>query len=130
MGSIPGSGRSPGGGHSSPLQYCILAWRIPWTEEPGQTRLKRHKLMELPNTCHTCQFLYFSKKISYSKVFIFSVNFLQIFGLKSFLGIRIFWNHCIYLIFKIIFLIYICCWIELQVTFYVDFISLSLAKLT
>ena len=32
-GSIPGSGRSPGKGmaaHSS-----ILAWRIPWTEEPG-----------------------------------------------------------------------------------------------
>ena len=30
MGSIPGSGRSPGGGHGNPLQY-----RIPWTEEPG-----------------------------------------------------------------------------------------------
>ena len=33
MGSIPGSGRSPEEGtatHSS-----ILAWRIPWTEEPG-----------------------------------------------------------------------------------------------
>ena len=29
---IPGSGRSPGGGHSNPLQF--LAWRIPWTEEP------------------------------------------------------------------------------------------------
>ena len=32
-GSIPGSGRSSGegnGNHSS-----ILAWRIPWTEEPG-----------------------------------------------------------------------------------------------
>ena len=32
-GSIPGLGRSPGvgsGNHSS-----ILAWRIPWTEEPG-----------------------------------------------------------------------------------------------
>ena len=32
-GSIPGLGRSPGGGmatHSS-----ILAWEIPWTEEPG-----------------------------------------------------------------------------------------------
>ena len=32
-GSIPGSGRSPGVGmatHSS-----ILAWRIPWIEEPG-----------------------------------------------------------------------------------------------
>ena len=33
LGSIPGSGRSPEKGmaaHSS-----ILAWRIPWTEEPG-----------------------------------------------------------------------------------------------
>ena len=32
LGSIPGSGRSPGemANHSS-----ILAWRIPWTEEPG-----------------------------------------------------------------------------------------------
>ena len=47
VGSVPQSGRSPEGGmatHSS-----ILAWRIPWTEEPGglqsigsqsQTRLK------------------------------------------------------------------------------------------
>ena len=33
-GSIPGSGRSPGGGHAT---HCsILAWRIPWTEEPGR----------------------------------------------------------------------------------------------
>ena len=31
---IPGSGRSPGGRHSNPLQW-VLAWRIPWTEEPG-----------------------------------------------------------------------------------------------
>ena len=30
---IPGSGRSPGGGHGNLL---ILAWRIPWTEEPGE----------------------------------------------------------------------------------------------
>ena len=33
MGSVPGLGQSPGGGHGNPLQ--ILAWRIPWTEEPG-----------------------------------------------------------------------------------------------
>jgi len=32
-GSIPGSGRSPGGGNES--HSSILAWRIPWTEEPG-----------------------------------------------------------------------------------------------
>ena len=31
--SIPGSGRSPGGGHGHPVQYSC--WRIPWTEEPG-----------------------------------------------------------------------------------------------
>ena len=31
-GLIPGSGRCPGGGNGTPLQY---AWRIPWTEEPG-----------------------------------------------------------------------------------------------
>ena len=33
-GSVPGLGRSPGGGNGNPLQY--LAWRIPWTEEPGR----------------------------------------------------------------------------------------------
>ena len=33
MGSIFGSGRSPGGGNGSPR--CILAWRIPRTGEPG-----------------------------------------------------------------------------------------------
>ena len=30
MGSIPGSGKSPGGGNGN-----ILAWEIPQTEEPG-----------------------------------------------------------------------------------------------
>ena len=37
MGLMPGLGRSPGGemaNHSS-----ILAWRIPWTEEPGKLQL-------------------------------------------------------------------------------------------
>ena len=32
-GSVLGLGRSPGEGIGNPLQY--LAWRIPWTEEPG-----------------------------------------------------------------------------------------------
>ena len=31
--SIPGSGRSPGGGQG--IQSSILAQRIPWIEEPG-----------------------------------------------------------------------------------------------
>ena len=33
MGSIPGSGRCPGGGCA--IHSSILAWRIPWTEKPG-----------------------------------------------------------------------------------------------
>ena len=33
-GLIPGLGRSPAGGHGN-LLHGILAWRIPWTEEPG-----------------------------------------------------------------------------------------------
>jgi len=33
LGSIPGSGRSPGDGVDYPLQYSY--WRIPWTEKPG-----------------------------------------------------------------------------------------------
>ena len=33
LGSIPGSGRSPGEGNAT--HSSILAWRIPWMEEPG-----------------------------------------------------------------------------------------------
>ena len=36
VGLIPGLGKSSGEGHGNPLQKptSILAWRIPWTEEP------------------------------------------------------------------------------------------------
>ena len=33
VGSIPGLGRSLGGGKAT--HSSILAWRVPWTEEPG-----------------------------------------------------------------------------------------------
>ena len=33
LGSIPGLGRSPGGGDGNPLQYS--PGESPWTEEPG-----------------------------------------------------------------------------------------------
>ena len=32
LGSIPGSGRSPGEGNGN---SSILAWRVPWTGKPG-----------------------------------------------------------------------------------------------
>ena len=44
VGSIPGSGRSPGEGNGNPLH----AWRIPWTEEPGG--LQSMGLQELDTT--------------------------------------------------------------------------------
>ena len=34
MGMIPGSEGSPGEGNGT--QSSVLAWRIPWTEEPGE----------------------------------------------------------------------------------------------
>ena len=33
LGSVPGLGRSPGGGNST--HSSILAWEIPWTEDSG-----------------------------------------------------------------------------------------------
>ena len=39
MGSILGLGKFPGVGHGNPLQY--LAWKTPWTEEPGQLQCIR-----------------------------------------------------------------------------------------
>ena len=33
LGSIPGSGRFSGGGNGT--HFSILAWRTPWTQEPG-----------------------------------------------------------------------------------------------
>ena len=36
IGSIPGSGRSPGGGNGNPI--TILVSKIPWTEELGRVQ--------------------------------------------------------------------------------------------
>ena len=41
VGSIPGLGRSPGGGNGT--FSSILAWRIPWTEKPGRLQSMGHK---------------------------------------------------------------------------------------
>ena len=52
--SIPGLARSPREGNGNPLQF-ILAWGIPWTDEPGGlqsmgSQRVRHDLA----TEHTC----------------------------------------------------------------------------
>ena len=35
LGSVPGLGRSPGGGYGRLLQYSFLPGESPWTEMPG-----------------------------------------------------------------------------------------------
>ena len=40
-GSIPGLGRSPGGGNGN--HSSILAWEIPWTEEPGGLQSREYQ---------------------------------------------------------------------------------------
>ena len=52
-GSIPGLGRFPGVGNGNSLP--ILAWRIPWTEEPGGLQTTGCK--ELDETENTQKFL-------------------------------------------------------------------------
>ena len=39
-GFIPESGRSPGGQHAT-HSSTLLAWRIPWTEEPDKLQVHR-----------------------------------------------------------------------------------------
>ena len=48
-GLILGLGRSPGGGNAT--HSSILAWRVPWTEEPAFINLLKKK----ENTVITCE---------------------------------------------------------------------------
>ena len=53
VGSIPGSGRSSGGGHGNALQYPGL--ENPWTEEPGRYSPWGHRALETTEaTWHAC----------------------------------------------------------------------------
>ena len=63
MGSIPGSGRSPGignGNHSS-----ILAWKIPQTEEPGGL-LSTGSQSGMTERAHTYSYIYMSSLINHA----------------------------------------------------------------
>ena len=51
LGSIPGLGRSPGEGNGNPPQW-FLAWRIPWTEEPGGLKSMGHKESDTTELLH------------------------------------------------------------------------------
>ena len=47
VGSVPGLGRSPGGGNGK-THSSIFAWRIPRTEEPEKSSLVVQSVKNLP----------------------------------------------------------------------------------
>ena len=65
MGSIPGSGRSPGGGHGNPLQYACL--ENPMDKEAWQVTVPRVTksqtgLKQLSTHTHTHTYIYNKKE--------------------------------------------------------------------
>ena len=42
---------------------CILAWRIPWTEEPGRSQRSRHNLVTKPPSIYIYELLFVIKAI-------------------------------------------------------------------
>ena len=50
LGSIPGLGRSPGGGHCNPLQYSCLEGYSPWDRRVTERLMLTHSLTPSPET--------------------------------------------------------------------------------
>ena len=103
LGSIPGLGRSPGEGNGNPLQYyCLenlmdrgawqdhlekemaihsstIAWKIPWTEEPG--RLQSHGVAKSPTRLSNFTFTF----RHYTKFFTCNLISLYISAMRQML---------------------------------------------
>ena len=89
-GSIPGSGRSPRGGMAT--HSNILAWRIPWTEEPGRLpSIGSHRVVhDWSNIAHThgrfsSQFSYYGSSVHLNGARKYSVTtdetlYVQVLG--------------------------------------------------
>ena len=72
LGSIPGSGRSPGEGNG---YSSNLAWRIPWGEEPG--RLQSMKSQWVGHNWVTNIFTHYRGHLLYSESTDLDVNLIQ-----------------------------------------------------
>ena len=60
LGSTPGLGRYPGRGHGN--RSSTLAWRIPWTEEPGGYSPWGHKDLDRTEQVSTVQHIHYLQK--------------------------------------------------------------------
>ena len=63
VGSIPRSGRSPG--KENGIHSNILAWKVPWTEEPGRLQPVCHKVKHNWAGTHICLFMYLPLHLNY-----------------------------------------------------------------
>ena len=60
-GSMPGSGRSPGEGDGNP--FSTLAWKIPWTEDPGRLQSRGCKESDTTERLHSFTHAYESRVV-------------------------------------------------------------------
>ena len=71
VGSVLGWGRFRGGGNGNPTS--VLAWRIPWTEEPGRLQPMGSQSWTRLSTQHTAgavtHFIYWETEIKTTKQF-------------------------------------------------------------
>ena len=87
-GSVPGSRRSSGGGHET--YFNILAWRIPWTEEPGRLQsIGSQKVEHDWSHMHACRISIRSDQ-SLSRVRLFATPWIA--ALQASLSITNSWS--------------------------------------
>ena len=87
-GSIPGLRRFPVGEHGNPPQ--ILAWRIPWTEEPGGLQFIDHKESNMNEaTWQACIHIILQNWLSWTTQFSYLISIFQV--PMKFLQIRALW---------------------------------------
>ena len=85
MGSIPVLGRSPGGRRNTATHSGILAWRIPWTEEPGRLQSLSCKELDINEVTHHIFYFRLQEPTNYliAKQFIKEKTLLSGLKLKS-----------------------------------------------
>ena len=94
-GSIPGSGRSPGGGYGNPLQYSCLENPMDWDSGGLQSMgLQRVRQGWVTNTAHSTSFTY---KYEFKPCFFTCVlTYINLLWRLCYTYVYTHWNHIIY----------------------------------
>ena len=82
MGSISGLGRSPGGGHSNPLQYSCL--ENPMGSEPGRLQSTGRKESDTTEVTEHSTSVFYTQHFLYKKIYSGVSTFLFILTIPAF----------------------------------------------